>query len=160
MTLTASLPACLQLTPLPRLSVDFSSYRQVSGSSYSRASSIRRSLDRCSMMPTDASGMCDTSSWGISEELSSSGSGLVGCASLQLQQQLPTHAVGEVTDSLGLGQLSEGVGFIDDVIDETHLLQVRQSNMGVLSLSGTGAVVSAVPCKCEAMHVSSCSHLC
>jgi hypothetical protein len=65
-----------------------------------------------------------SSSWGISEE-STSCSGLVGCASLQLQQQLPTHAVGEVTDSLGLGELAPGVGFIEDVINETHLLQVR-----------------------------------
>jgi hypothetical protein len=97
------------------------------------------------MMPTVASGMCDSSSWGISEELSSSGSGLVGCASLQLQQQLPTHAVGEVTDSLGLGQLSEGVGFIDDVINETHLLQVRQTeHQGAQLVACTAAVVSAV----------------
>lgn len=114
-----------QLTPLPRLSVDFSGYRQSSSSSssLSRASSIRRSLDRCSMLP-DASGMYG-GSWGIAEEPGSSmGTGLVGCASLQLQQQLPTHAVGEVTDSLGLGELQPGVGFLEDVINETHLLQV------------------------------------
>jgi hypothetical protein len=67
-----------------------------------------------------------SSSWGISEEAAagSSGNSLVGCASLQLQQQLPTHAVGEATDSLGLGELAPGVGFLEDVINETHLLQV------------------------------------
>lgn len=65
-----------------------------------------------------------SSSWGISEEAAGSSGSLVGCASLQLQQQLPTHAVGEVTDSLGLGELAPGVGFIEDVINETHLLQV------------------------------------
>lgn len=114
-----------QLTPLPRLSIDFSGHRQAySSSSYARASSIRRSLDRCSMMPDDAVSMFRSSSWELAEEQVSS-SGLVGCASLQLQQQLPMLAVGEATESLGLGELPSGLGFIQDVINETHLLQVR-----------------------------------
>jgi hypothetical protein len=125
-----SLPVCCccasQLTPLPRLSIDFSGHRQTysSSGSYARASSIRRSLDRCSMMPDDAAAMFRSSSWELAEEQVSS-SGLVGCASLQLQQQLPTLAVGETTESLGLGELPSGLGFIEDVINETHLLQVR-----------------------------------
>jgi hypothetical protein len=125
----------VQLTPLPRLSIDFSGHRQThssSSSSYARASSIRRSLDRCSMMPDDAASMFRSSSWELAEEQVSS-SGLVGCASLQLQQQLPTLAVGETTESLGLGVLPSGLGFIEDVINETHLLQVRRAGRASLS---------------------------
>lgn len=49
---------------------------------------------------------------------------LTGSASLQLQQQLPTHAVGEATDSLGLSELPAGLSCIEEAINETHLLQV------------------------------------
>jgi hypothetical protein len=47
-----------------------------------------------------------------------------GCASQQLQQQLPAFAAGEATASLGLSELPEGLALLEDVIDETHLLQV------------------------------------
>lgn len=99
-----------------------------------------------------------SSSWGIAEELSS---GLVGCGSLQLQQQLPTHAVGEVTDSLGLGELAPGVGFIEDVINETHLLQVSSSPLQGLTgawhqLRLHGHVLTRLCTACSCCHELCC----
>lgn len=151
----------IELTPLPRLSVDFSGYRgqhySSSSMNASRQSSIRRSLDRCSMLPPGASStdlfvgsssFWDTASCGIIAEFNGAaaaaagGSGLVGCGSLQLQQQLPTLAVGETTESLGTADLPAGLGFMEELINETHLLQVG-AILGEVSARGALAAREA-----------------
>jgi hypothetical protein len=58
------------------------------------------------------------------------------------QQPLPTFAAGEATQSLGLSVLPGGLAALDEVISETHLLQVG-AILGEASARGALAAAEA-----------------
>lgn len=80
---------------------------------------------------------------GVDASSSTAGPHAAGYGSLQLQKELPTYAAGEATQSLGLSVLpcqAGSIAAIDDVINETHLLQVSGFSMLCLWLEGGSRV--------------------